>query len=234
MYGLIRYDQPMLIGQDSLLRNGPGLGLVPIFNVSGDGTPDNTLLHVSTDKTKYEFERYEAHMKVVWNEFKKEKSSQVDCDLKLNTRPDGHKEDYKTRPCKFQLDTLGKCKNPEKLLSEEKTLCVYMKINKIYGWLPQLVEGFDTPLIRCFGQNPADNENLGDVEYYPSVQKDGKSYGVIPHVFFPFMNQKEFTTPLVAIAFPKIANNVVVLVKCELFGLSSAGGDSKFELMVDS
>lgn len=49
--------------------------------------------------------------------------------------------------------------------------------------------------ISCEGENPADIENLGPVQYIPSRG--------FPGYFYPFMNQKGYMPPLVAINFER-------------------------------
>lgn len=92
---------------------------------------------------------------------------------------------------------------------------------QIYGWVPEyyddpenLPENMPQELkeyignrttdmerkqiwITCNGVNPADNEAIGPISYYPS-------FG-IPSYYFPFTNQPDYLSPLLAVQFQRPA-----------------------------
>ena len=41
----------------------------------------------------------------------------------------------------------------------------------------------------CEGENPADKENIGSIEYFPSMG--------IPDYYFPYQNQDDYLSPVV-------------------------------------
>ena len=43
--------------------------------------------------------------------------------------------------------------------------------------------------LSCEGENPADVENIGKIDYFP--------YPGIPNYFFPYENQKDYRSPVV-------------------------------------
>lgn len=49
--------------------------------------------------------------------------------------------------------------------------------------------------VTCEGENPADIENIGPIQFFPSAGFSGK--------YFPFMNQDGYLSPLVAVYFEK-------------------------------
>lgn len=53
----------------------------------------------------------------------------------------------------------------------------------------------NTVWISCEGENPADVENMGPIEYYP---RQG-----FPGYYFPYENSEGYLSPLVAIHFTK-------------------------------
>lgn len=53
----------------------------------------------------------------------------------------------------------------------------------------------NTVWISCEGENPADIENIGQIEYYP---RQG-----FPGYYFPYENSEGYLSPLVAIHFTK-------------------------------
>lgn len=53
----------------------------------------------------------------------------------------------------------------------------------------------NTVWLSCEGENPADMENIGQIEYYP---RQG-----FPGYYFPYENSEGYLSPLVAIHFTK-------------------------------
>lgn len=53
----------------------------------------------------------------------------------------------------------------------------------------------NTVWISCEGENPADQENIGPVEYYP---RQG-----FPGYYYPYENSEGYLSPLVAIHFTR-------------------------------
>lgn len=53
----------------------------------------------------------------------------------------------------------------------------------------------NTVWLSCEGENPADIENIGQIEYYP---RQG-----FPGYYFPYENSEGYLSPLVAIHFTK-------------------------------
>lgn len=49
--------------------------------------------------------------------------------------------------------------------------------------------------VSCEGENPADIENLGPIQYIPNRG--------FPGYFYPFMNQKAYMPPILAIHFER-------------------------------
>lgn len=75
--------------------------------------------------------------------------------------------------------------------------------------------------VSCEGENPADIENLGPINYYPERG--------FPGYFFPFMNQKGYMPPVMAINFerpkskfndPKLAKKIKIWIINDNFFLS--------------
>lgn len=104
-----------------------------------------------------------------------------------------------------------------------------MKLNRIYGWIPQyyndpadLPEDMPEDLkqhieslpkkhrnqvwISCRGENGADSEIIGDIEYYPTRG--------FPSFFYPYVNNPGYLSPLVAVKLVrparKLRNGVVI------------------------
>jgi sodium/potassium-transporting ATPase subunit beta len=60
----------------------------------------------------------------------------------------------------------------------------------------------DTVWVTCEGENPADRENIGPVEYYASGITDRQFPG-IPGYFFPYSKQDNYKAPFVFVKFTK-------------------------------
>lgn len=58
--------------------------------------------------------------------------------------------------------------------------------------------------ISCEGENPADVENLGPINYLPALG--------FPGYFFPFQNQKGYMPPLLAIHFERPKCKIITII----------------------
>jgi sodium/potassium-transporting ATPase subunit beta len=59
----------------------------------------------------------------------------------------------------------------------------------------------NTVWVSCEGENPADAENIGPIQYLPSRG--------FPGYFFPFTNKEGYLSPLVAVLFEKPASKFI-------------------------
>uniref|UniRef100_A0ABD2XP98 Sodium/potassium-transporting ATPase subunit beta-2 n=1 Tax=Trichogramma kaykai TaxID=54128 RepID=A0ABD2XP98_9HYME len=132
--------------------------------------------------------------------------------------------------------------------------CIFLKLNKIFGWLPayyndtanlpvnmpndlknhianQKVHQRDTVWVSCEGENPADVENIGPIQYIP---RRG-----FPGFYFPFTNSPGYLSPLVAVFFEKPKYGVLINIECKAWAHNiihdrvERRGSVHFELMVD-
>ncbi|XP_035213513.1 sodium/potassium-transporting ATPase subunit beta-2-like [Stegodyphus dumicola] len=123
--------------------------------------------------------------------------------------------------------------------------CVLIKLNRIYDWVPEsyneappklaehLKKEFkkDLVYITCVGENSADKDNIGDVEYYPAQGIEFK--------YFPFLNQKGYMSPFVFVQFANINRGVLVNIECRawakniVYDRGDRLGSVHFELLVD-
>ncbi|GBL96238.1 Sodium/potassium-transporting ATPase subunit beta-2 [Araneus ventricosus] len=123
--------------------------------------------------------------------------------------------------------------------------CVLIKLNKIYGWIPesyqsppvnlrrQLKSSFlkNRVYITCEGANPSDRDNIGETTFYPHQS--------IPGLYYPFVNQKNYLAPFVFVQFVDISRGVLVKVECAAWAENidhnkqDKTGGVHFELLVD-
>jgi sodium/potassium-transporting ATPase subunit beta len=144
--------------------------------------------------------------------------------------------------------------------SSEGGPCIFLKLNKIYGWKPEYYNATtllevektmpdklqraikqnelrgDTNAnkmvwVTCQGENPADNENIGPLQFHPVQGFAGQ--------YFPFENQRGYLSPLVAVYFEQPKRGVLINIECKAWAKNiyhdrvDRRGSVHFELMVD-
>ncbi|CAH8679220.1 Atp1b1p, variant 3 [Schistosoma haematobium] len=222
---IISNDQPYITGMDSPLALSPGLGMRPrndfkttlIAYASSD--PQTYMPFVQDIRTfLYFYEEVNIQPQDGFATCDKIKSPD-DVDL----------------VCKFYPHDMGVCVKENNFGYDRSQPCVIMKINKVYGWLPDIVNKTlsNNPLVRCHGQNPQDLENFGQVLYFPNITVDGKTYGYFSHLYFPYLMQVAYRSPLVAVQFASPKRHVLLMVRCELFNVRNPGDPMDFEILVD-
>jgi len=126
--------------------------------------------------------------------------------------------------------------------------CILLKINRVINWVPKNFTGVqdteaekeanktlksfipNTIQVTCEGENDADIDNLGDVEFFPN----GFDYK-----YFPYTNAEHYRSPLVMAKFKNVKPGVVIQVWCKLWerGIkhhkNDKAGSVHFELLVD-
>jgi sodium/potassium-transporting ATPase subunit beta len=229
LYGMISADTPMLTGQQTILRNGPGVGIHPLYRNPKDNSYESTLIVLNLKFGSEEVRRYNNYTNELLTPYRiQNHPNQIDCDVNDHVR-----DTNISKACRFSLSQLSYCQTPMQSLLNNSVPCVFVIVNKIYGWLPDLLPNASTPMINCTGQYTADKENSGSVEYFPSVRYGKETLGKVSHVYFPYIKQEGYLAPLVAVAFPKLRKNVAVLMKCEMVGVTSSAGFTHFEIMLD-
>jgi len=130
--------------------------------------------------------------------------------------------------------------------------CVLIKLNRIYNWKPTPYENNDFELdkdipdavrqgyanrrsdiiyITCEGENAADKENIGPINYYPQQGIDFK--------YFPFTNQPGYLSPFVFVHFLKPTPGVLINIECKAWAKNikhdrmDREGSVHFELLID-
>ena len=155
---------------------------------------------------------------------KYEDQSQADVDCRTENRASNNKI------CKFDLSTLGNC-GKGKYGYDKGNPCIILELNKIYGFEPipysyaseahgmsaELVEHIrkqtdkNQVWVECYGKNENDKEALrGKIEYFP------KSQG-FPNYYFPYLDQNDYKSPLVAVQFKGIQKNLLIQIECRAF-----------------
>ncbi|VDK30874.1 unnamed protein product [Dibothriocephalus latus] len=116
------------------------------------------------------------------------------------------------------------------MLAQEK-LCIYVKMNKVFGWLPD-INGTEVTM-RCGPANSFDGEQLGEPEYYPAATNN-KTMGAFKSIFFPYINQDDYESPLVAVVFPNLTKNTLVMIECSLVNVGIHDEQFRLDLALDT
>ncbi|KPJ13276.1 Sodium/potassium-transporting ATPase subunit beta-2 [Papilio machaon] len=157
--------------------------------------------------------------------------------------------------CDVPVDKFNPCTSANQYNYEQAGPCVFLKLNKIFNWTPQpynTTEDLPTNMpedlkhhiktmegkpdanmvwVSCQGENPADVENIGPIQYIP-----GRGF---PSYYYPFTNKEGYLSPLVAVLFEKPRTGVLINIECKAWAKNifydryERRGSVHFELMVD-
>jgi len=217
LYGMVNVKMPNLTGEQSLLSLNPGIGYLPPIDLDGP------LMQIPLFESK-EKKYYLEYMTKILSQYDTEPTN---CDFQTGQRIGSSGIDI---PCRFPKSLLGKCANPGQVMADEDNICIYMMMNKIYGYLPP-VSGTEIQ-VTCGPANSFDAPNLGEVEFFPHSGTNA-SLGYFSSVSYPFLNQDNFQQPLLAVIFPKIKRGTVVMVECKTTNLDN-DETYRFDIVVDS
>lgn len=215
----IKEQQPRLTGYQSLLKLNPGLNFNPRLSVI------STLLHVANYDSSINVE-YVLRANTLLNNYRSMENN-VPCHNQIPAS-------FPEVPCHFDTSVLGECVNPETSISQGRP-CVYIRLNKVYGWLPEFANQTQSSdiLIDCSGDNAIDSIILGNPTYFPETIVDGKPYGVIRNLYFPYIKQTGYQAPMAAVQFRNIKPSTLALVQCRVHGVKNAHSSVGFEFIVD-
>lgn len=148
------------------------------------------------------------------------------------------------KACRFQIDSLGAdCVWQQDFGYDNGQPCVLLKLNKIFGWTPDLYQPSEAPPelgnrydpgyigVTCEGENPIDNENMGPLIYYPA-----KGF---PRYYYPYLNQEGYRAPLMMLKFAKPVNGIVINIWCRAWAKNIVHhrqddqGSIHFEILID-
>ncbi|XP_053692021.1 sodium/potassium-transporting ATPase subunit beta-1 [Sabethes cyaneus] len=131
--------------------------------------------------------------------------------------------------CTVDTVKFGPCNRANKYGYNISQPCVFLKLNRIYGWEPdyyddvnELPENMPKDLVEhinklpanerrqvwisCNGVYPADQEAIGPLAYYPGQG--------IPSFYYPYVNTKGYLSPLIAVQFTKPKRKQNMFVEC--------------------
>lgn len=174
--------------------------------------------------------------------YKKTRANSVNC---------AQKDRLKDQFCQFDIGKLGKCQGGN-FGYDKGQPCIILKLNRIFGMVPDWYNTTaslpaDVPAelktrvaattnknqvwVECHGENAADQEKLGPIEYYPKE-------GGFPDTYFPFNNEKDYQSPLLAVKFLNPPVGQMLHVECRAWAANIGYhkrdriGRAHFELMI--
>ncbi|CAL8077432.1 unnamed protein product [Calicophoron daubneyi] len=222
---IISNDMPYVTGLDSPLDLSPGLGLRPLIDFRtaliayAASDPQTYMPYVQNIRSFVYF--YEEVNIMPQDGFATCENVKSPDDVNL--------------VCKFYPQQLGLCVKENNYGYDRSQPCVILKINKVYGWLPDILNATlsPNPLVRCRGKSTEDLEYLGTIRYYPNITVNGETYGYFSNLYYPYLVQVAYRSPLVGVQFASPQRHMLLMVRCELFNLVNPGGAIEFELLVD-
>jgi len=154
-----------------------------------------------------------------------------------------HPKEGTDEVCNYDVSFLGEeCKSDKSWGYTSDSPCIVLKLNRMIGWTPKVYETLkelpkEMPKtlkdhikketeannnvvpkmlwVSCDGESPMDREMLGSldetsgVKYFPQPG--------FPDYFFPYNNQANYKSPLIAVRFHKPRPNILIHVSCTLY-----------------
>lgn len=237
-------SKPKWIGESGLIGSNPGVGFRPM--------PDQDK---NVESTLIWYKRGQGNDGSFWsNQLKK---MMDDYENPTGTSKNSHNcgpgnGATSEKWCNIVLTGETTCNKENEFGYPKGEPCILIKLNKIYGWKPEPYEPKDNfpdemPLnvrtliessekdprvwFSCAGENPADKENLGLVEYFPSQG--------IPTYYFPYLKQSGYKAPFLFVRLASPLHGVLINVECKAWAKNihpsrlDRVGTVHFEIMID-
>lgn len=244
------WKRPRLQNIESLLKGNPGMGFRP--------RSDDTLVHINVNdrSANAHLLRNVLDFLTPYQQANLANDSQyADCNAT-------HGATAEDMVCQFSLDSFGdSCSATNNFGMAHGQPCILLKLNKIYGWVPEPmsqsqqqaygsigcnVRNSTKPQIPCSlpdlnaefipvtceGETSADRDNMGPIEFRPS--------GGFARFYYPYTNQPGYLAPLVVVRFTNPRRGVLLMIWCRAWAGNiyhdryDLAGSVHFELLVDS
>lgn len=237
--------------EGSLIGTNPGLGFRPM---PPESNVDSTLIwYKASDEGNYrhwtkELDKFLEHYKRTTPK-PGTVDTRVPCDYDTPPAPG--------KVCNVDVEAWHFCNRNNTYNYQKSAPCIFLKLNKIFGWQPSTYndtnnlpsnmpddlkahianeksrkpKSVNTVWVSCEGENPADVENIGPIQYIPQRG--------FPGYYFPFTNTPGYLSPLVAVLFEKPKYGVLINIECKAWAHNihhdrfERRGSVHFELMVD-
>ncbi|KAA3680102.1 sodium/potassium-transporting ATPase subunit beta [Paragonimus westermani] len=238
-YFTVRLNAPRLTGQSSMLKLNPGISVIPNPSVL------TSLVHIRVsnpasysalvDEMAAFLTHYQTH--IAGGVF-------AHCEPVLGfVSP--------RVSCRYNLDAGGPCNMKSGFGYFRGQPCFAVKLNRIYGWLPSPLANATGVRLKCEGLTETDAAYLGKVCYYDmdSLRYHGplkhqsewcdRNFGVFNSMFYPFLNQANYQSPVVFVHFISPKRYVVIWIKCYAearniqVNLNRNEGSVVFQIMIE-
>ncbi|XP_015189132.1 PREDICTED: sodium/potassium-transporting ATPase subunit beta-2-like [Polistes dominula] len=243
-------EKPKWILDSSIIGTNPGLGFRPMSE-----NPDERSLIWYTASNATEVKKWTKLLDKFLAEY-----------IDPNILPNGGRNQqicsYTQPPkpgsvCAVNVNNWGPCSPSQKYSFNKSAPCIFIKLNRIYGWVPEYYNDtkdlpsdmpinlvnhikktnsswLNTVWVSCKGEDPYDTETIGELEYYP------QNHG-FPGFYYPYENIQGYLSPLVAVHFLRPARNTIINVECRAWAKnieystrkSEKKGAVHFELLID-
>ncbi|XP_047987641.1 sodium/potassium-transporting ATPase subunit beta-2-like [Leguminivora glycinivorella] len=239
---------PRLQQEYSIIGTSPGLGFRPL-------PPDVRSTLIWYKGTGYDSYKYwEDELKKFLSVYKQKGQTAgagqniFDCDWNRSPLPG--------KVCDVDIRSgYEPCTEENHFSFHKSSPCIFLKLNKIYGWRPEFYEPHELPAdmpddlqqhirglssannhtnmiwISCQGETPADRENIGPVQYLP--------YRGFPGYFYPYENAEGYLSPLVALYLKRPRTGIVINIECRawakniIYNRKERQGIVHFEIMIE-
>lgn len=238
-------EVPKYTLSDSLIGTNPGLGFRPL---PPEEHVDSTLIwYRGTDdeSMKHWVDSLDDFLK----DYRKRNRRLQNCS-------------YEQPPARGQLCAVdvakwAPCTKENKYNYPKSAPCIFLKLNKIYGWIPEYYNksadlpekmpaelqqhieqveatnpiALNTIWVSCEGENPADVENIGPIAFYPNRG--------FPGYYYPFESDDDYMSPVLAVQLTKPQRGVLINVECKAWARNIRHdradrlGSVHFELLID-
>lgn len=242
LFATLDENEPKWTLDSSLIGTSPGLGFRPISSQTQEGSLIRYDLRNQTTSQKW--------IDLVDSFLKPYKSSQtgdnyVNCHFNQTLGP----KDV----CVTTAEQLGDCNSDLKYGYLTASPCIFLKLNRIYGWRPQFytasVEGMPSDLVKhidsrsnaekeqiwvsCEGLDDVDKENIKGFNY--------SSRGFAGY-YYPYKNVRNYLSPIIAVKILDITPNKLVSIECRAWAgnieysrkAQARAGSITFEIQVDA
>lgn len=238
-------EKPKYTLSDSLIGTNPGLGYRPL---PPEEHVDSTLIWYKMNEPEG-VSNWTNSLDDYLQEYRRQSSKFVDCSY---DQPRPH-----DKTCKVDITKWGPCTKENNYNYHRGAPCVFLKLNKIYGWIPEYYNkssdlpakmpnelqmhikhveertpaALNTVWVSCAGENPADRENIGPVAFYPTQG--------FPGYYYPFMADDDYLSPLIAVQLEKPRRGILINIECKAWARNIKHdrkeriGSVHFELLID-
>jgi sodium/potassium-transporting ATPase subunit beta len=148
---------------------------------------------------------------ILFLDYSKTSNNQKNCDFDAKPR--------EGQVCKLDFKKFSMCTKENKYGYANASPCIFLKLNRIYGWEPEYYNDTESlpdtmpkslvdeikslnqsernqVWVSCRGEDGSDKEAITDIKYFPSQG--------FPSYFYPYMNSKNYLSPLVAVKFMRV------------------------------